>query len=86
MDTMICKKDLVLFIFPHRRYVLDIQPQCLSEAILTNIQNICCLKFNAILLHISHQLSPLERRVRDIQIVIETNFVSSFQQYFVAFW
>ena len=47
----------------------------LSEAILTNIQNICCLKFNAILLHISHQLSPLERRVRDIQIVIVTNFV-----------
>ena len=34
----------------------------------TNIQNVCCLKFNAIFLHIG-------RRVRDIQIVIVTNFV-----------
>ena len=24
MDRMICKKDLALFLFPHRIYVLDI--------------------------------------------------------------
>ena len=48
----------------------------LNEAILTNIQNICCLKFfmqySCI---ISHLLSPLQRMFRDIQIVIITNFV-----------
>ena len=32
MDRMICKKDLVLFLFPHRTYVW------IFVAILTNIQ------------------------------------------------
>ena len=32
-----CKKGLVLFLFPHRTYVLDICRNCLTEAILTNI-------------------------------------------------
>ena len=44
MDTMICEKDIVLFIFPRRTYVLDICKNRLSEAILTNIQNICFFK------------------------------------------
>ena len=45
MDRMICKKDLVLFLFPHRTYVLE-------EAILTNIQNKCFFKvLNTIFLH-----------------------------------
>ena len=32
-----CKKGLVLFLFPHRTYVLDICRNCLTEPILTNI-------------------------------------------------
>ena len=31
MDRLICKKDLVLLLFPHKTYVLDIlldSPQC----------------------------------------------------------
>ena len=35
MNRMTCKKDLVLFLFPHRIYVLDIFYNCLGEAILT---------------------------------------------------
>ena len=43
--------------------------------ILTNIQNICCFKFDAIFLHnISLDVTP-ERRFCDIQIFIITNFV-----------
>ena len=43
MDRMICNKGLVLFLFPHRTYVLDVCLNRLSEGILINIQNICCL-------------------------------------------
>ena len=31
---MICKEDFILFVFPHRTYILDI-----CEAILTNTQD-----------------------------------------------
>ena len=41
MSSLICKKSLVLFSFPHRTYGLDICKNRLTEAILTNIQNIC---------------------------------------------
>ena len=51
---MICKKDLVLFLFSHKTYVLDICLNCLSEAILTNIQNICCLVLMQYSFIISH--------------------------------
>ena len=37
---MVCKKGLVLFLFLHRIYVLDICKDRLNKAILTNIQNI----------------------------------------------
>ena len=42
---MICNKDLVLFLFPHtcRIFVLYFCWNCLSEVILTNIQNIIML-------------------------------------------
>ena len=58
---MICKKDLALSLF--------------TQAILINIQNIYCLKIMRYSCIISHLLSPPERSVRDIQIVIVTNFV-----------
>ena len=61
---MICKKDIVLFFFPHRPYVLDICQNCLNEAILTNIQNIYFLK-----------CSPLKGRACASQIIIITNYV-----------
>ena len=42
----------VLFLFPHRTYVLDICEYRLTEAILTNIQNVCFFKvLNTIFLH-----------------------------------
>ena len=44
MSRLISKKDLVLFLFPDRTYVLDICKNRLTEAILTNIQNICFFK------------------------------------------
>ena len=55
MDNMICKKDLVLFLFPHKTlcfgYLLDgLTEAILSEATLMNTQNICCLSFNEIFL------------------------------------
>ena len=50
MSKLICKKGLILFLFPHRTNVLDICD--LTEAILTNIQNICFFKlFNTIFWH-----------------------------------
>ena len=49
---MICKKGIVLFLFPHRIYVLDICLNHLTEVILTNIQNICFFKvLNTIFLY-----------------------------------
>ena len=52
MDRMICKKGIVLFLFPHRAYVLDMCYDRLAEAILTNIQNICFFNvLNTIFLH-----------------------------------
>ena len=43
MSRLICKKGLVLFLFPHRIH---------AEAILTNTQNICFFKaLNTIFLH-----------------------------------
>ena len=53
MNRLICKKGPVLFLFPHRTYVLDICLNHLTETILTNTQNICFFKvFNTIFLHI----------------------------------
>ena len=52
MSRLICKKGLVLFLFPHRTYVLDFCKNRLTEAILTNIQNVCFFKvLNTIFLH-----------------------------------
>ena len=49
---MICKKDHDLFLFFQSTYILDICKNCLTEAILTNIQNICfCQVSNTIFLH-----------------------------------
>ena len=76
MSRSICKKGLVLFLFPHRTYVWDICWNRLSESILTNIQNICFFKiFNTIFMHNLRLMVPLKRRFRDSQIVIITNFV-----------
>ena len=61
MDRSICKKDFVLFLFPHRIYVFDICENRLIEAILTNIKRHILLEvlmqFSGI---ISPQRSPLE--------------------------
>ena len=51
MDRMICKKGIGLFLLPLRTYVLDICSNCLAEAILTNIQNICFFKVLNIFVH-----------------------------------
>ena len=52
MDRMKCKKDLVLFLVPHRTYALDICKNRLAEAILTNMQIICFFEvLNTIFLH-----------------------------------
>ena len=57
---MICKKGLVLFLFPHK----------------TNIQNIYSFKvLNTIFLHNLWLTVTHKRRFRDSQIVIITNFV-----------
>ena len=62
MDTMICKKDLVLFLFSHITcfgYLLE-SPQ-LGDS--NKYPKRMLLEVSCI---ISHQLSLLERRVRDI--------------------
>ena len=47
-----CKKSLVLFLFPHRTYVLGIFYNCLTEVILKNFKNIFFLNvLNTISLH-----------------------------------
>ena len=40
MSRLICKKGLVLVLFPQTTYVFDICKNRLTEVILTNIQNI----------------------------------------------
>ena len=75
MDRMICTKDLVLFLYSHRLYAFGYLLESVRRAILINIQNIL---LEVLMQHssiISHQLSPPERRFRDIQIIIITNFV-----------
>ena len=47
---MICQKGLVLFLFHHRTYVLNICFNRLSEAIITNIQNKWFLKYSRLTL------------------------------------
>ena len=71
MDRMISKKYLVLFLLLRRTYVLDICWNCLCEAILTNIQNICCLKFNAFVIN----CYLLSEGYVTFKIAIITNFV-----------
>ena len=44
MSRMICKKGIVLYIFPHRTNICICQ-NCHFEAVLTNIWNICYLKY-----------------------------------------
>ena len=34
----VCTKGFVLFLFPHRIYVLDICRKCLAEVIMINVQ------------------------------------------------
>ena len=76
MDRRICKKRHFLFWFPHRTYVLDICYNRLSEAILTNIQNICCLKILCnVFAYFLINRHLLSESFFDIQIVILTNFV-----------
>ena len=70
IDRMICKEALVLFIFSHRTYVLDI-----CEAILTNPKHVS-LKYQVQYSYIiCDLLLPIKRRFRDSKIVIITNFV-----------
>ena len=70
MDRMICTKGLVSFLFTHRTYVWDICKNRLKypKYILLEV----LMQYSCI---ISHQQSPPERRFRDIEIVITTNFV-----------
>ena len=76
MGRLIWKKGLFLFLFPQRTYVLDICKNCLNEAILTNIQNICFFKaLNTIFLHNMWLLLLPKRTFCDSQIGIITNFV-----------
>ena len=71
MDRMICKKGFVLFLFLHRTL-------CFGYFVRITFNKYPKRMFLKVLIQyswkISHKLSPLERRFRDIQIVI-TNFV-----------
>ena len=66
MSRVVCKKCLILFLFLHRTYVLDICKNRLSEAILKHIQNICFFKvliqYSCI---ICDYLLPLKQKFRD---------------------
>ena len=79
MIRFICKKGFVLFLFPHRTYVLNICYNCLTEAILTNIQNICFFKVLNTLYNILAWFVTdcylLSEGFVIVRIVIITNFV-----------
>ena len=63
---MICKKDLVLFLFPHRAYVLDICSNRIKQISKTYVAR----SFNAIFLPNFSLTVTYMRRLHDIQIVI----------------
>ena len=76
MSKLLCKKGLVLCLFPHRTNVFDICYNYLTETILTNVQNIHFLKLlNTIFFNNLLPLLPLKQRICDTQIVIITNFI-----------
>ena len=75
MDRIICKEDLALFLFPHRTcfgYLLELPQRGNSNKYPKHMLLEVLMQYSCI---ISHYLSPLKRRFRDIQIVILTNFV-----------
>ena len=69
MDRKICNKYLVLFLFPHRTlcfgYLLGDSNKYSKHMLLEVLMQFSCI--------ISHLQSRLERRFRDIQIVIIMN-------------
>ena len=72
---MICKKSLVLFLFPHRTcfgYLLE-SPQWGDSD--KHPKHLFLEILNTMFLHISDLLSPLGRRFRACQIIIITNIV-----------
>ena len=75
MDRMICKKDLVLFLFPHRtlfwRFVRIASVRPLNKFPKLKLLEVFMQYFCII----SHYLSLLEQRFCDFQIVIITNSV-----------